>query len=455
MTPLNHATPHISFSKTTTFTIKPQCISLIQPLKPNTKQHSHETLKTIHKTTNLSSSKSTTKIKPLPLPTKVSKKWKEYQGITNWKGLLDPLDNNLRSEILRYGHFVEAAYKSFEFDPSSPNYATNKFPKTTLFKKCGIPKTGYKLTKHLHATSSIQLPSWIDKAPSWVATNSSYIGYIAVCKNKDEIKRLGRRDIVIAFRGTTTCLEWLENLRATLTNINPLQFNNSISPHGIIIDHEENNQPMVESGFLSLYTSKCSKHVPSLQETVRTEIERILKTYKGENLSFTITGHSLGAALALLTAYDIRTCFRKTFNRKPLVTVISFGCPRVGNRSFRSLLEKESIKVLRIVNSEDVVTKMPGFVFDDDVEESDGDMEEGDDDVAWYMPRWIQKRVEEMRWVYCEVGEELRLCSRDSPYLKSVNIATCHDLKTYLHLVDGFVSSSCPFRSTAKRFLHR
>ncbi|CAL5192891.1 unnamed protein product [Lathyrus oleraceus] len=442
MTPLNHATTHISFSKTTTLTIKPQCITLIQPLKPNTKQHSHETLKTIHKT-NISSSKSTTTTKPFPLPTKVSKRWKEYQGITNWKGLLDPLDNNLRSEILRYGHFVEAAYKSFEFDPSSPNYATNKFPKTTLFKKCGLPKTGYKLTKHLHATSSIQLPGWIDKAPSWVATKSSYIGYIAVCNNKNEIKRLGRRDVVIAFRGTTTCLEWLENLRATLTNI---------SSHGIIIDHEKNNQPMVESGFLSLYTSNCSNEVLSLQELIEREIDRILKTYKGENLSFTITGHSLGAALAILTAYDIRTCFKTSFHRKPLVTVISFGGPRVGNRSFRSLLEKESIKVLRIVNSDDVITKMPGFVFDDDVED---DVDENVDDMAWYLPRWIQKRVEEMRWVYCEVGEELRLCSRDSPYLKSVSIATCHDLKTYLHLVDGFVSSSCPFRSTARRFLHR
>ncbi|PNY15429.1 phospholipase A(1) DAD1 chloroplastic-like [Trifolium pratense] len=98
---------------------------------------------------------------------------------------------------------------------------------------------------------------------------------------------------------------------------------------------------------------------------------------------------------------------------------------------------------------------MPGFVFDDDMEEKTDDMEGNSDDMAWFFPRWIQKRVEETQWVYSEVGEELRVCSRDSPYLKGVNIATCHDLKTYLHLVDGFVSSECPFRSTARRFLHR
>ena len=448
MTSLNHTTAHISFPKTTTFTIKPQCITL-QPLKPNTKQNSHETLKTTHKTTNFSSSKST--FTPLPFPTtKVNKRWKEYQGMTNWEGLLDPLDNNLRSEILRYGHFVDAAYKSFEFDPSSPNYATNKFPKTTLFKKCGLPKTGYKVTKHLHATSGIQLPSWIDKAPSWVATKSSYIGYVAVCDNKEEIKRLGRRDVVIALRGTTTCLEWLENLRATLTNIDPLQCDNSLQ-HSI--NSDENDQPMVESGFLSLYTSKSNSTnndaIPSLQEMVRNEIERILKTYKGENLSFTITGHSLGAALAILTAHDIKTYF----DQKPLVTVISFGGPRVGNKSFRLKLEKEGIKVLRIVNSDDVITKMPGFVLDNEAEESVDDVEGNNEDMAWFLPRWIQKRVKETQWVYSEVGEELRVCSRNSPYLKGVNIATCHDLKTYLHLVDGFVSSECPFRSTARRFL--
>ncbi|WJX77248.1 Dolichyl-diphosphooligosaccharide-protein glycosyltransferase subunit dad1 [Trifolium repens] len=446
MTLLSHPTTHISFS--TKHTIKPQCITLIQPHKPNTQQNSNETLKTIHKSKKLSSSKST-KTTPLPiLPIKVNKRWKEYQGITNWEGLLDPLDNNLRSEILRYGHFVEAAYKSFEFDPSSPNYATNKFPKTTLFKKCGLPKTGYKITKHLYATSGIELPSWIKKASTWVAKKSSYIGYIAVCDDKDEIKRLGRRDIVIALRGTTTCLEWLENLCASLTNINPLQCNHSQVDSELGVD--ENNQPMVESGFLSLYTSK-SNSIPSLQEMVRNEIERILKTYKGENLSFTITGHSLGAALAILTAYDIKTYF----DQKPLVTVISFGGPRVGNRSFRLKLEKEGIKVLRIVNSDDVITKMPGFVFDDDMEENNDDMERNSDDVAWFLPRWIQKRVEETQWVYSEVGEELRVCSKDSPYLKSVNIATCHDLKTYLHLVDGYVSSECPFRSTAMRFLHQ
>ncbi|KAJ9171177.1 hypothetical protein P3X46_014574 [Hevea brasiliensis] len=371
---------------------------------------------------------------PAHRPVKLGDRWMEYQGVRNWEGLLDPLDDNLRGEILRYGDFVEAAYKSFDFDTSSPTYATCRFPKNTLLERSGLPETGYRLTKHLRATSGIQLPHWIEKAPSWVATQSSWIGYVAVCQDKDEIARLGRRDVVIAFRGTATCLEWLENLRATLSHLPKVDSDKGPKRHG----------PMVESGFWSLYTSGTTMG-PSLQEMVREEIERLLKSYGDEPLSLTITGHSLGAALAILSAYDIKT----TFKYAPIVTVISFGGPRVGNRSFRQHLEKQGTKVLRIVNSDDLITKVPGFVIDGDNEVANN---KENLNVAG-LASWIQKRVEETQLAYAEVGRELKLSSKDSPYLNSVNFATCHELKTYLHLVNGFVSSSCPFRATAERVL--
>lgn len=368
-------------------------------------------------------------------PVRLGKRWKEYQGITNWDGLLDPLDDNLRREILRYGQFVDAAYKSFDFDPSSSSYATCKFPKSSLLDRSGLPETGYRLTKNLRATSGIQLPRWIERAPSWVATQSSWIGYVAVCQDKKEIARLGRRDVVIAFRGTATGLEWLENLRATLTHIGPGDKPEEMGLEGC--------GPMVESGFLSLYTS-ASAFSPSLQQMVHQEIARLLQSYGDEPLSLTITGHSLGAALATLAAYDIKT----TFKRAPLVTVISFGGPRVGNRSFRCHLERQGTKVLRIVNSDDLITKVPGFVVDEHVSRSRGFQ------LAAALPSWIQKRVEDTQWAYADVGRELRLSSRDSPYLGGgFNFAACHELKTYLHLVDSFVSSTCPFRQTARRML--
>lgn len=364
---------------------------------------------------------------------KLGSNWMEIQGSNNWEGLLDPLDQNLRSELLRYGQFVEAAYRCFDFDPSSPTYATCKYPRNSLLTRSGIEETGYRITKHLRATCGVHLPRWIDRAPSWMSTQSSWIGYVAVCQDKKEIARLGRRDVVISYRGTATCCEWLENLRATLTACMP--------PDDVATSvHLPPCTPMVQRGFFSLYTSSTDTF-PSLQDMVREEISRVLDLYGDEPLSITITGHSLGAALATLTAYDINS----TFNNAPIVTVISFGGPRVGNRSFRRQLEKSGTKILRIVNSDDLITKVPGFVIDDyDVANKQAV------NVA-ALPSWLQKRVEDTHWLYADVGKELRLSSRDSPFLNKVNVATCHDLSTYLHLVKGFVSSTCPFKATAKK----
>ncbi|MED6158203.1 Dolichyl-diphosphooligosaccharide-protein glycosyltransferase subunit dad1 [Stylosanthes scabra] len=353
---------------------------------------------------------------------KLGLKWKQYQGINHWKDLLDPLDDNLRWEILRYGHFVDAAYRSFDFDPSSPTYATCHHPRSSLLNRCGIVGSGYRLTKNLRATCGIHVPAWVTKMSTWTCNPSSWIGYIAICEHRKEIIRLGRRDVVIAFRGTATCMEWLENLRATLTHL-PNQ-----------VEGKDDIAPMVQKGFLSLYTSKTSKQA-SLQEMVREEIGRVIKSYRNEPLSLTLTGHSLGAALAILSAYDITA----TFENPPMVTVVSFGGPRVGNKSFRRILEQNGIKILRIVNPDDVFTRVPGF----SVSKNESDVEGNEDVHVARLLGWLHRRVEDMQLVYADVGQELRLSSKDLPYLKHGDVATCHDLKTYLHLVKGFVSSSC------------
>ncbi|XP_055809429.1 phospholipase A(1) DAD1, chloroplastic-like [Solanum dulcamara] len=338
-------------------------------------------------------------------------RWMEFQGIKNWEGLLDPLDDDLRKEILRYGEFVEAAYRCFDFDMSSPSYATCLYPESSMLTNCGLDKTGYKVIKNLYATCVVQMPQWTKRTfPNLASPRSSWIGYVAVCDDTEEIAKLGRQDVVIAYRGTVTSSEWLENLRATLTCL----------PDDMMSPNENYDKPMVQSGLLSLYTTnaQCDQ---SLQDTIREEIGNILDKYSDEPLSITVTGHSLGAALATLTAYDITTKFSKA----PIVSVVSFGGPRVGNKSFRCQLEKRRTNVLRIVNSDDPVTKVPGFVINDVAEKGTAHV------VSTGMPSWLQKCMEDTQWVYAEVGKELRLSSKG-------DIVTCHDLKTYLDLVNNY-----------------
>ncbi|KAK6935123.1 Fungal lipase-like domain [Dillenia turbinata] len=354
-------------------------------------------------------------------------RWREYHGCNDWASLLDPLDENLRREVVRYGEFIQAAYHAFHSNPATSD---EEAPSS---RHVAFPDRSYRVTKSLYATASVGLPKWVDEAApdlGWMTQRSSWIGYVAVCEDKREIARMGRRDIIIALRGTATCLEWAENMRDVL-----LPMAGTHDPaHG---------QPKVQCGFSSLHKTHGSQ-MPSLSEAVVEEINKLLEQYKGENLSITITGHSLGAALALLVADELSTCAPNM----PPIAVFSFGGPRVGNRGFANRLTAKNVKVLRIVNSQDVITRVPGMFVSEEL-----DQKLRNDTKVQGVLNVLDNN---MPWAYAHVGTELRLDTKMSPYLKpDADVACCHDLEAYLHLVDGFLASNCPFRANAKRSLVR
>ncbi|KAJ4956130.1 hypothetical protein NE237_012913 [Protea cynaroides] len=354
-------------------------------------------------------------------------RWREYHGSNDWAGLIDPLDENLRREVVRFGEFIQAAYHTFHSNPATSE-------DDSLFsRQVALPDRSYKVTKSLYATSSLRLPSWVDDfAPDlgWMTQRSSWVGYVAVCDDQREISRMGRRNIIISLRGTATCLEWTENMRDVLVRV----------PGG---ENTEQNLPAkVECGFLSLYKTPGS-NMPSLAESVMEEVRRLMELYKGETLSITVTGHSLGAALALLAADELST----SAPDMPPIAVFSFGGPRVGNRAFADRISKNGVKVLRIVNSQDVITRVPGMFVSEELDQKLRDNS---------MVAEVLNVLDNMPWAYSHVGTELRVDSKMSPYLKqNADVACCHDLEAYLHLVDGFMASNCPFRENAKRSLAR
>ncbi|KAG1359289.1 putative Phospholipase A1-Ibeta2, chloroplastic [Cocos nucifera] len=276
----------------------------------------------------------------------IASQWRHYHGAADWAGLLDPLDEHLRRELVRYGDLVQAAYHAFHSHPEAPPDAT---------RHVALPDRSYRFTRSLFATASVELPRFLDRfATPWMTQRSSWIGYVAVCDSDHEIHRMGRRDIVIALRGTATCLEWAENFRAGLVpvddgNENEEKNGNSTSrsPHA----------PKVECGFWSLYKT-AGDRVPSLSAAVVDEVRQLVNQYKGEELSITVTGHSLGAALAVLVADELSASMPDA----PPIAVFSFGGPRVGNRGFADRVEGRGVKVLRVVNAHDMVTRQGGNV---------------------------------------------------------------------------------------------
>ncbi|GMY38009.1 phospholipase A1-Igamma1, chloroplastic-like [Fagus crenata] len=343
----------------------------------------------------------------------ISAKWHEIQGLLNWESLIDPLQPWLRCEVIKYGEFVQATYDAFDFDPLSEYCGSCRYNRHKLFEELGLTKNGYKVTKYISAMPHVDVPQWLERShlgETW-SKDSNWMGYVAV-SNNEESKRIGRRDIVMAWRGTVAPTEWFTDLKAKLESIG-------------------NGNIKVQHGFLSIYKTKSEftrYNKLSASEQVMQEVNRLIEFYKGEEISFTITGHSLGGALALLNAYEAATLIPGL-----PISVISFGAPRVGNMAFKDKLTEMKVKTLRIVVKQDIVPKVPGIIFNNILHK-------------------LNFVTQKFNWVYRHVGTQLELDVFTSPYLKhESDLLGCHNLELYLHLLDGFLSKQSKFRWNARR----
>ncbi|WCJ21629.1 alpha/beta-Hydrolases superfamily protein [Euphorbia peplus] len=346
---------------------------------------------------------------------KLTDVWREIHGQDDWVGLLDPLDPLLRSELIRYGEMAQACYDAFDYDPYSKYCGSSRFMRRRFFDALGMTDHGYDVTRYLYATTNINLPNFFKQSrwPKMWSSKANWIGYVAV-SNDDMSRRLGRRDITIAWRGTVTRLEWVADL---MDFLKPVSGNKIPCPDPTV---------KVESGFLDLYTDKdesCRFCKFSAREQILTEVKRLTEMYANEEVSITITGHSLGSALAMLSAYDIAETGLNVMEdgRSLPVSVFSFSGPRVGNVRYKERMETLGVKVLRVVNVNDVVPKTPGFLFNEQV------------------PSALMKMVEGLPWCYSHVGVELTLDHKNSPFLKETGDPVCaHNLEAHLHLLDGY-----------------
>ncbi|NLT58904.1 MAG: lipase family protein [Clostridiales bacterium] len=130
----------------------------------------------------------------------------------------------------------------------------------------------------------------------------------------------------ITFRGTDSLRDALNNLRVWKKTV---PYGNQVSPI------------RVHTGFISAYKSPAVRD--RIQSFMTPEVRRVR-----------ISGHSLGAALALLCAVDLEYNFPDR-----AYEVVVFGCPRVGNDAFRRSYNRRVFKTMRVENGNDLVTKVP------------------------------------------------------------------------------------------------
>ena len=94
----------------------------------------------------------------------------------------------------------------------------------------------------------------------------------------------------------------------------------------------------------------------SVKEYLYSSINFILSKKLDKIKSVVICGHSLGAALTVISSYMICKDFPQIAH---LVKNVTIGCPRVGNSTFKDNYNKLVPKSIRIVNDKDLVTRIP------------------------------------------------------------------------------------------------
>lgn len=127
---------------------------------------------------------------------------------------------------------------------------------------------------------------------------------------------------ILVFRGTSSGDGWKTDLKATLTDFN----------------HPDCAGCKVETGFFGGY------------QAVRTSILEALSRYSCQDVS--ITGHSLGAALATIAAYDLSPNYT-------IKEVYNYGSPRVGNPTFAKAYDAKGITTFRVTHHKDPIPHGP------------------------------------------------------------------------------------------------
>ncbi|XP_019175986.1 PREDICTED: phospholipase A1-II 1-like [Ipomoea nil] len=348
----------------------------------------------------------------------IAKRWRVLSGDENWKELLDPLDSDLRCYLIHYGSMIGAVYDSFINEPTSKYAGLSRYSRKNLLEETGLEKEypfKYTITKYFYTPSSMiggAQEGYVVQSvrADAVMKESNWGGYVAVATDEGK-EVLGRRDILVVWRGTETKSEWIEDFRIQM-----------VKPQIIFA---KDNGSLVHRGWYKMYTStnKDSQlNRKSAREQVREEICRLLDKYKNEEVSITVTGHSLGSSLATLNAVDLAANpFSNSTN--VLVTAFLFASPKVGNDGFKKAFsQQKNLRALRVVNHGDLVPMVPIFA------------REAGTIISLHF--------------YTDVGVQFDINASKSDYLKTdgSSALTWHGLMIYLHGIDGFQGSKEEFK---------
>lgn len=290
-----------------------------------------------------------------------------------------PLD---KQRALFYGKFVLAAYDMFKNpigpDPLRPEPA-------------GIPD-GYELSAWIHMSDFI-----------FDIVDTKFYGIVAH-KVDDPDSR------IVAIRGTEGAIEWIDDAAAI-----PVHFKQVPSAGRVAFGFDKIYKSMrVVKRTLPGAPARAMSAPPEVfsgsfgdqleQLALSREADRGIRApsadgHVRQKRPTIVTGHSLGSALA--TLFVMENDSKRKFD---VSTLCTFASPRVGTMEFVHHFDRLPIDSWRIVNTRDLVPKLP-----------------------LHIP------------IFFEYGHVETECSFDSAIFAKNNLVCSHSMETYLHWLDpGF-----------------
>ncbi|CAL5225185.1 g7967 [Coccomyxa viridis] len=318
------------------------------------------------------------------------------QGRDNWAGMFtndadQPVtDKDLQMELTKTGYLIQSAYsylKVYQDNNATIGLPMGEVPALTIATMPGDKEgasaadtiaaaaaaSKYTVpdeeTFILRATAGLY-PGEISKVfqDKDLATNP--VGYVALSEDK--------KDIAVVFRGTRLPQEWLSNFTVLVTSWD------EVDKTVPAADGKKTEDAVwVETGFETMYRRFVSTPGDSLslQGQMQRTVTSLLTANK-EVESITVCGHSLGGALASMSAFDLAISELNKKGGKPEGSLIPVTCytweaPRVGNQTFADKFSKFEpnaaylqlprarrankpyVNMFRVVNKADVVPKAP------------------------------------------------------------------------------------------------
>lgn len=183
---------------------------------------------------------------------------------------------------------------------------------------------GYELVGTIAANPQRAAPAMAAATPSQqhiantVVAESSIFGLVALNEDNDTA--------IVAIRGTKTIWEWIADVDAAPVPYLPCP-----------------EAGLVHMGFQLVY------------EHIRGSVADLLKTKCAAAKRILVTGHSLGAAVAVLCGFDIA----KNIKLGPIPELDTFAGPRAGAPDFAASFNALIPVCTRVVNFMDVVPQVP------------------------------------------------------------------------------------------------